>query len=65
MTNDIQNLPLIALRGIVAFPDASVTFEAARPETLKALEIAMAKDKTLFMTAQIDADSEELKLDNL
>lgn len=65
LTNDIQNLPLIALRGIVAFPDASVTFEAARPETLKALETAMAKDKTLFMTAQIDADSEELKLDNL
>lgn len=58
-------LPLVALRGIVAFPNTSISFEAARPQTLKALETAMNGDKMLFLTAQIQSENDDITSDNL
>ena len=65
MNSEIIKLPTVALRGIVAFPNTSISFEAARPETVKALETAMAGNKTLFLTAQIQSEEEDIKIDNL
>ncbi len=65
MTNEILNFPAVALRGIVAFPDTQVSFEAARPETVAALDAAMVGNKTLFLTAQIDVEEENININNL
>lgn len=65
MNNDILNLPTVALRGIVAFPDTSLSFEAGRPQTLKAIEVAMASDKCLFLTTQINPETEKTEIDNI
>lgn len=65
MTNEILKFPAVALRGIIAFPDTQVSFEAARAETVAAIEAAMAGDKMLFLTAQIHAEEENITIDNL
>lgn len=65
MTNEILNFPTVALRGIIAFPDTQVSFEAARAETVAAIEAAMAGNKTLFLTSQIHAEEENITIDNL
>ena len=46
-------LPVIPLRGKVAFPHVTLTFEVGRAVTLKAIEIASQKqDKLLFISTQ-------------
>jgi len=47
-------LPILALRGMVVFPDQTVHFDIGRPKSLKALETAMKGDQTLFLVPQKD-----------
>ena len=54
-------LPVIPLRGKVAFPRVSLAFEAGRKSTLKALERAGEQDKLVFVCAQKQAEKEEKK----
>jgi ATP-dependent Lon protease len=50
----IRSLPLIPLRDLVVFPSTLVPFIIGRPSSIQALEKAGAKDKLIFLTAQID-----------
>ena len=55
------SLPLIPLRGKVAFPNVSVVFEAGRERTLKAVEHASEKvERLLFIVTQKDAKKDEI-----
>lgn len=47
-------LPMIPLRGIIAFPGNPTHFEAGRKSTLNALNFAMDKDQLVFLVAQKD-----------
>ena len=47
-------LPVLALRGITVFPDQTVHFDIGRPKSIKALEVAMKGDQTLFLVPQKD-----------
>ena len=46
------HLPVLALRGIVAMPGSTLHFEVARQKSAKAVEEAMAGDRTIFLVAQ-------------
>ena len=60
------SLPLIPLRGKVAFPNVSVVFEAGRERTLKAVEHASEKvERLLFIVTQKDAKKDEITEDDL
>lgn len=59
-------LPVIPLRGKVAFPHVTLTFEVGRAVTLKAIEIASQKqDKLLFISTQRDVKKEDVSTEDL
>ena len=58
-------LPVIPLRGKVAFPRVSLAFEAGRKSTLKALERAGEQDKLVFVCAQKQAEKEEISAEDM
>ena len=45
-------LPVIPLRGKVAFPHTNISFEVGRSMTLKAVEKASSTDKIVFILTQ-------------
>lgn len=50
-----RNISLIPLRDIVVFPSTLVPFIIGRPSSIQALEMAVDKDKLVFLAAQMDA----------
>ncbi len=59
-------LPVVPLRGRVAFPHTSLSFEVGREITIKALERAsVGGDKLVFICAQKDAEKVEITEDDL
>lgn len=55
----IKSLPMVPLRGAVAFPGNIFHFEAGRKKTIIALNQAMENGQTIFLLAQKDEDAEE------
>ncbi|MGI6240279.1 MAG: LON peptidase substrate-binding domain-containing protein, partial [Christensenellales bacterium] len=51
-------LPMIPLRGIIAFPTTAVTFDVGRDKSIGAIERAMEGDKRVFSVAQRDASND-------
>ena len=49
-------LPLIPVRDVIIFPHAQVPISLKRDKSVKALEEALKKDKTLFLTMQKSKD---------
>ena len=59
-------LPIIPLRGRVAFPHNSITFEVGRAVTMKAIQRASdSADKLCFICAQKQVEKEEITTDDL
>ncbi|MDD6189768.1 MAG: endopeptidase La [Clostridiales bacterium] len=57
--SDIERLPMIALRGISAFPRTILNFDIERPKSIAALEAAMSADRRVFLLAQIDINVDD------
>ena len=51
-------LPVISLRGLVVFPGMDTSFEVARPQTVKAVEMALKADGMIYLVTQKDAACE-------
>ncbi len=51
-------LPVIALRGLVVFPNIDTSFEVARPQTVRATEMALKADGLIYLVTQKDAQVE-------
>lgn len=51
-------LPLLALRGIVAFPDVLLSFDVERESSIDALGKAVKSDRLIFLAAQKDVTAE-------
>ena len=49
-----KNMPILALRGLVIFPEQTVHFDVGRLKSALALEAAMKKDQYLFLVPQKD-----------
>ncbi len=61
----IRTLPVIPLRDRVIFPDTIVTVDAERECSLKAIALADARDKTVFVCAQRGEADKSLSADDL
>ncbi|MBE6756955.1 MAG: endopeptidase La [Ruminococcaceae bacterium] len=61
----VQTLPMIALRGLVVYPDMELHFDVGRKRSMQALHAAMNHDQTLFLVTQRDTAAEEPTEDEL
>ncbi|MDD2417470.1 MAG: endopeptidase La [Oscillospiraceae bacterium] len=50
----LSTLPLLALRGLVVFPDMVLHFDVGRKKSMLALNEAMSSDQTIFLITQRD-----------
>ena len=57
--NEILNLPVLPLRGLVVFPKTLLHFDVGRRKSQKAIEIAMNNDQYIFLVAQRDPSVKE------
>ncbi len=51
-------LPMIALRGISAFPETILNFDVERKKSIAALEKAMEEDRNIFLVTQREIETE-------
>ncbi len=58
-------LPVIPLRGMVAFPSMVLPLFIGRESSIKAIEAAADDDKLLFLVAQLDEENEDPQPDEL
>src|SRR5438128_2708881 len=56
---DIARFPMVPIRDVVIFPFTKVAFKIGRPGSVRALEIALASDRTIFISTQHDATVDE------
>ena len=54
-----DHMPVLALRGLVVFPEQTVHFDVSRIKSVKALEKAMEKDQILMLVPQKDIVDED------
>ena len=58
MTDLIETIPVIALRGMTILPDMVIHFDVSRERSIKAIEEAMLKDQRTFLVTQRDPQVE-------
>ncbi len=56
---DIVTYPMVPIRDVVIFPFTKVAFKIGRPGSIRALEQALASDRTIFLATQHDASIDE------
>ncbi|MBR7071273.1 MAG: endopeptidase La [Clostridia bacterium] len=59
LNTEVRSLPVIAMRGVVAFPGTILTFDAGRDRSVAALEAAMGKNQRVLLVAQRDLTVDE------
>ena len=63
--NQNERIPMLALRGISAFPDMLLNFDVERQISVAALEKAMNLDRRIFLLAQRDLNVEDPAIEDL
>ena len=58
-------MPILALRGLVVFPDQTVHFDVGRVKSIKALESCMKQDQHILLIPQKDLVVDDPKLVDL
>jgi len=61
----VGTMPILALRGLVVFPEQTIHFEVGRKKSVFALEEAMKRDQTLLLIPQRDISVDDPTLDEL
>jgi len=56
---DVARYPMVPIRDVVIFPFTKVAFKIGRPGSVRALEQALASDRTIFLATQHDATVDE------
>ena len=62
---EYEQLPVIALRGLVTFPNVTTHFEAGREKSLRAIEKAMKADQRVLLLPQRDLMENDPDFDKL
>ncbi|HKR01388.1 MAG TPA: endopeptidase La [Pyrinomonadaceae bacterium] len=57
--SDLARYPMVPIRDVVIFPFTKVAFKIGRPGSVRALEEALAADRTIFLATQHDASVDE------
>lgn len=52
MTNDVKQVPLLPLRGLLVFPTMILHLDVGRDKSIAAIEKAMVDDQTIFLASQ-------------
>lgn len=63
--NELLNMPVIPLRGLVVFPEMMLHFDVGRKKSISALKHAMNSNQKVFLVAQRDAAIDEPNIDDL
>src|SRR4026207_999642 len=56
---DVAWYPMVPIRDVVIFPFTKVAFKIGRQGSVRALEQALASDRTIFLATQHDATVDE------
>ena len=59
VNSHMVTMPVLALRGIVVFPEMLVNFDVEREKSVHALEYAMETNQQIFLTAQREVGVQE------
>lgn len=60
-----RTLPLLPLRGMMVFPYMMIHLDVGRERSMAALEQAMVEDREIFLTAQLDAETDKPGLSDI
>lgn len=63
--NTILTMPVLAVRGMVLFPNMILHFDVGRERSINALNEAMEDDRMLFLTAQKDMRDDDPEWDEI
>ena len=58
-------MPVLAMRGVLIFPNMTLSFDVGRAKSMAALKAATAGDRLIFLVAQKDAATEDPDFDDL
>ena len=61
----LGTFPVVALRGLVAFPDMVLTLDVGRKKSIKALQSAMDRSQPIYLVTQKDITVENPNIDDL
>lgn len=61
----VNVFPVVPLRGKVAFPHTTISFEVGREMTLKAIEVASAKDRMVLICTQRETEKDKINTTDL
>lgn len=64
-TENIMELPVLPLRGLVVFPEMILHFDVGRKRSKAAINAAMMNNQEIFITAQKDPSTNEPALDDI
>ncbi len=64
-SKNVQNLPLVAMRGVVVFPNTTNHFDVGRKRSISAIELAMSHRTPIFLVTQRDVSVEHPKKEDL
>ena len=59
------SMPMVALRGLVIFPEMTMHFDVGRKKSARAIHAAMEKKTNIFLAAQMDIECDEPRYDDL
>ncbi len=59
------SIPMVALRGLVVFPEMTMHFDVGRPKSVKAIRAAMEKKTNIFLAAQMDMECDDPRSDDI
>ncbi len=65
ISEEIKTLPVLALRGLVLFPNMTMHFDVGRQISLSALHFAMQNKQNIYLITQRDVRDEKPAMDNL
>jgi len=65
VTEIYNSMPVIALRGIVVFPDMNLHFEIGRAKSVKAVDVAMENGQEIMLITQKNIGAEDPTFDEL
>ncbi len=60
-----ERMPVLALRGMTAFPNTVMHFDVGREKSVRAIEKAMSTDQKLFLVTQLNVMDDDPSFDQL
>lgn len=65
LNKENKNIPLVAIRDVVVFPNTLVSFDVGRLKSILAIEQSVSNDSMIFLVSQKDSKSNDANVDDL